>query len=175
MSDLTLSRLASMGGQLETFTICPTHGSITGFYDDVEGQRWQTCDCHPDRRTEWPQAYDLPMRADLCRTCGAALLRSGSRWSLFHCQPCKDFWWERMQADLLIPPLGRHSIMNRVPVDPTDPDVVGGIKRMAASIEALGEWRAGLVRKVIDEETSLVDYLERVEPSPPEAWLEHQG
>lgn len=81
----------------------------------------------------------------------------------------------RQKAGLVTPPFGRHSIMNRVPVDPDDPDVVGGIKRMAASIDALNEYRAGLVQRVIEEETPLVEYLERAVPSPPEAWLEAAG
>ena len=60
--------------------------------------------------SEWP-GYDFRLHVDLCRCCGRVPLQSGSRWSVWFCQACKE------QVGLLngrhgrcIVPIGRHSV-----------------------------------------------------------------
>ncbi len=165
MSALTLDELETHGGDIDTFFVCPVDGMLVGRV----GDRWQTCRCHPELESEW--TGDLARLAELCRTCGAALIRSGSRWSLFHCERCMDVWRKRREDGLVTPPFGRHSFMNQVPVDPDDPGVADGVCRMVATIDTLDGWYLAIVQRTIDTETPLLDYLALVEPSSPEEWL----
>lgn len=71
-----------------------------------------TCRHHrpPEREAGWPR-FDFNRQVDLCYCCGAVPLQTGSRWSVWFCDPCKE------QVGLLngrhgrcIVPLGRHSV-----------------------------------------------------------------
>ncbi len=79
-------------------------------------ERVQRCRCEPPEPL-W-RAYDFNTAAELCRGCGSVVIRSGSRWSLFFCEACKERVVAHNRAypcDAI--PIGRHSIMNSVPID----------------------------------------------------------
>lgn len=63
-----------------------------------------------EREPTWPR-FDFNRQVDLCYCCGRVPLRTGSRWSVWFCNPCKE------QVGLLngrhgrcIVPIGRHSV-----------------------------------------------------------------
>lgn len=86
----------------EKFTICPTchrlQGQVAGRRNDATRERVvlvQSCDCvgAEGRRPgpsppRWP-GYDFNEAWTLCYGCGAEVLASGSRWSVWFCEPCK--------------------------------------------------------------------------------------
>ena len=90
--------------------ICRTCAKL---YDDGDdsGQR---CAC--DRRDQpgWP-GYDYNEHTGLCHCCVRETLPSGSRWSVWFCEACK----QRVLAlnhriGLSVIPIGRHSLMNGI-------------------------------------------------------------
>lgn len=90
---------------------CALRGKIPD--DDGAGQR---CKCTPlEVRQQEPtwHRYDYNTYAELCRCCGLVLLKSGNRYSVWFCEPCKEavVALNRAAGRCLIP-IGRHSIMN---------------------------------------------------------------
>jgi hypothetical protein len=76
-------------------------------------ERVQRCGCEP-RDPLW-NAYDYNSAAELCHCCAWRVVPSGSKWSLFFCEPCKaPIRAYNQAAGLRVVPLGRHSIMNDV-------------------------------------------------------------
>ena len=109
----------------ENFSICPAchrlQGRVTGRHD-ASGQDHvvlaQSCDCvrAEGRRTgvfpeRWP-GFDFNEVWTLCYGCGAELLSSGSRWSVWLCKRCKAYVHRLHQlSGVAVVPLGRHSFM----------------------------------------------------------------
>jgi hypothetical protein len=79
---------------------------------------YQRCPCEsiePGGYAQWPNAFDFHQVVELCNCCGLEILRTGSRWSVWFCDECKQRVrevHERYRAYLL--PIGRHSIMSGV-------------------------------------------------------------
>jgi hypothetical protein len=73
-----------------------------------------------------PRFGDLVRNVQMCQCCTLAVLRSGSRWSVWFCANCLPHVTERNEAaGLCVVPIGRHSMMNRVELaGDTDPDSV---------------------------------------------------
>jgi hypothetical protein len=75
------------------------------------------CECEAYRAVgrQVPHRGDLSITAELCRCCAIELIGSGSRWSSFYCEECKDrvFALNRAARRCVIP-VGRHSLMNGV-------------------------------------------------------------
>lgn len=88
-------------------------------WDGFSGcERTQRCACEAEE-ARW-RGYDFNRAVELCRGCDAALVRSGSRWSLFFCDPCKARVMARNRSSDEPPiPLGRHTVMNGLSFDPT--------------------------------------------------------
>jgi hypothetical protein len=99
--------------EFRTLSVCTTCLGL--FDDDSGGQRpgqQQRCACRPSGGDRWP-GYDYNERARLCDCCCRYLLRSGSRWSVWFCDECK----ERViglneDVGFALIPIGRHSLMN---------------------------------------------------------------
>jgi hypothetical protein len=101
----------------EEFTICPTchrlQGQVAGRPELV-----QSCECvwAEGRRTgifppRWP-GFDFNEAWTLCHGCGAEVLPSGSRWSVWVCKPCKAGVRRLHQVcGVDVVPVGRHSMM----------------------------------------------------------------
>lgn len=102
--------------------ICSSCFEIHGPWQDinlrVQGElEWpyQGCACEQkllmqDER-KWP-GFDFNTVVELCKCCGAELLNSGSRWSVWFCDVCK----QRVRIlhgkyQRYIVPVGRHSMM----------------------------------------------------------------
>ena len=107
----------------ENFTICPTCYRLQGRVSHVQpgGDHpalEQSCACAraEGRRSgivpaRWP-GFDFNEVWTLCYSCGAALLESGSRWSVWFCEHCKERVRRLHQVcGAYVIPCGRHSMM----------------------------------------------------------------
>jgi len=104
-----------------SFHICGICYTLCGCVEGNSEQR-QECACIWSQvraglrppPTPWP-GFDFPKAAELCYGCGAEVLSSGSRWSVWFCDECKEqvcALHQRHQRYLI--PIGRHSMMNGV-------------------------------------------------------------
>ena len=111
---------------------------------------------------------DFPTPAELCRCCGIVLLASGSRWSVWFCEACK----ERVIAlnrklGAWVFPIGRHTVMHGVllpvaeAVDEAKREAfVAAAKGLFGQMRRLGEWADEIVRR--NCRATGLDELERV-------------
>jgi len=80
----------------------------------------QKCYCDIPRHDEkWVvtnrYSYDFNQKYAICRCCGLEIIPSGSRWSPFYCDECKNRISKLNElVRKCIIPYGRHSIMNGV-------------------------------------------------------------
>lgn len=99
--------------------VCNTCGELFGPCREVgvSGERRrqleQLCACENGRKDQpkW-ERFDFNEAITLCRCCRGVVLRSGLRWSVWFCEPCK----RKVQAvndicESYVIPIGRHSIM----------------------------------------------------------------
>jgi hypothetical protein len=73
----------------------------------------QRCSCQPRRHSEGAlRGYDFPTAAELCRCCAGKLLESGSKYSVWFCEPCEHLVRTfNDEAGRCAIPIGRHSLM----------------------------------------------------------------
>ena len=98
--------------------VCGICGDIKGPVPELPDGCDQCCECVPleDRRARprWGR-YDFNCAFELCRCCGLEALKSGSRWSVWFCHPCKERVRSLNQlTGRCVIPIGRHSLMNGV-------------------------------------------------------------
>ena len=99
--------------------VCNTCGELFGPCREINAsgdrrqQLEQLCACENGRKDQpkW-ERFDFNEVITLCRCCRGVVLRSGSRWSVWFCEPCK----RRVRAvndicESYVIPIGRHSIM----------------------------------------------------------------
>ena len=91
------------------------------FFDSHNGcERVQRCGCEPADPL-W-NAFDYNRAAELCRCCASRVIRCGSKWSVFFCEACKPHVVAyNGAAGWNVIPIGRHSIMNGVPLNTERP------------------------------------------------------
>jgi len=167
----------SDGESLRRWTICGRcHAVRGGPIGTVDGVTvWQRCDCVPaGELPAQPRVGDFNTALELCRACGFVPLRSGSRWSVWFCDPCKT------QARSLnervgrcVVPIGRHSLMNGITVRSASPeDVEAFAGQMATLFDATGaiqDWSRTVVRENLlaagepcDADVDVASYLASV-------------
>jgi len=91
--------------------VCRTCGGLSGRFVFHGTSLDQTCICFGRSEPLWPR-YDFNEALTLCHGCGGRVLKSGSRWSVWFCEPCKTSVCR--VNDLCcayVIPIGRHSIM----------------------------------------------------------------
>jgi len=110
---------SSWTGEYASFNICWVCYSLSGCVWGNSEQH-QDCDCAwaqvraglRPAPAPWP-GFDFPEAVELCYCCGAEVLSSGSRWSVWFCEDCKEqvrLLHQRHRRHLI--PIGRHSLMN---------------------------------------------------------------
>lgn len=150
----------------------------------------QHCSCRRSDEPRWPR-FDFNEHVHLCECCLQEALPSGSKFSIWFCDPCKDLVTalnDELRVWLI--PTGRHSFMVRTyarpgslmlsggDLVPSEPSMnraaidrfVRGLFGMTSSIDLLlHEWsRATLLQNLCDLELSssaevrLSDYLTAV-------------
>ncbi len=131
--------------------ICP---SCRHLYGDCGQPSPQRCRCEwPIGDDPWPR-YDHNTSAELCRCCGLELLKSGSRWSVWFCESCKNRV-RRLNRDAgrCILPLGRHSLHANVSLTGKQARRPGEVMAFVAALHAIGDARKVLGRwaeRVVD-------------------------
>lgn len=110
--------------------LCVTCFKVYGFWWQNLGRefdpswswpRYQCCAClykegQPLNAIEPWSGFDFNEVVTLCHCCQGELLRSGSRWSVWFCQDCKEMVLQfNREAGSYIIPIGRHSAMGRSP------------------------------------------------------------
>jgi len=162
---------------LRRWTICgrchAVRGGPIGTIDGVTV--WQRCDCVPaGELPAQPKVGDFNTELELCRACGLVPLRSGSRWSVWFCEPCKA------QARSLnervgrcVVPVGRHSLMNGVTVRSASPadieSFAGQMSTLFDTTGAIQRWSRTVVQENLvaagqphDVDLDLASYLASV-------------
>jgi hypothetical protein len=153
-------------------------GSVPGRADGAR----QLCECTPVevRRAQPRWDGDFNTYAELCCCCGLVLLRSGSRWSAWFCEPCKKSVVALNQsAGRCLVPIGRHSLMNGVAARPSQLASDTGVRTFADQLSAffdtfdsLEAWARTIVESNLialgldaDRDVRLGDYLDAIERS----------
>lgn len=178
-----------------SFVICGSCHDLRGTWSYQGGPLRQECrDTCPSRReslrrireglepasTRWP-CRDSNKLATLCYCCGAELLESGSRWSVWFCEACK----RRVRAlnewsQGCVIPIGRHSLVNGFWLTGRDALVPGAgeqfvlsLRGLFDSIALLEEWAPAIVAETArargfqeGADVPLPDYLDALVHSP---------
>jgi hypothetical protein len=138
--------------------VCRTCFLLRGpFYDTHNGcERVQPCEC--DREQPLWNGYDYNCAAELCYCCAAAVIGSGSKWSVFFCDGCKVRVCAYNDAVVRSAiPIGRHSLMNGVSLRAADArkarrvnELAKGLSRLAGGVERLYAHRRARVRRILE-------------------------
>ncbi len=96
---------------------------------------------------------------ELCYCCGIEPIKSGSRWSVFFCDECKDcvLSFNRRSGQWIIP-IGRHSLMHGASLGAGEDArlFTGQLRGLGDAIGHLGEWASDRVwRNVMSLSVSL--------------------
>lgn len=172
-------RVAEFIGDL---VICKRCSAIRGVVPYRKDGAEQRCDCTPQevRAAEPVWGGDFNKYAELCRCCGLELLSSGTRYSVWFCDPCKALVRALNHAvGFYLIPIGRHSVMNhigitqasirnRAAIEQLTADLKGmfgrieGIEAYARDVVAFNRKALGFTRR---HDVKLVDYLARARTS----------
>jgi len=184
-------RIVDAFDEVEGATICPTcfelRGELVVTGGSVRRYR-QRCACErsKEREERWlvdpdrPDGprFDFNRFLELCWCCTFEPLPSGSRWSVWFCDPCKERALEldrKVGAPLL--PIGPHTLMNRVGLTAeaaADPQArerfVAAMTALFERMDALHTWAKGRLREKVSTlgfaprvEVPLEDYLARAQ------------
>ena len=144
----------------EDAKICSSCLDIYGFIRTDQAVYYQKCnpkcpngnkmDMPSDEKEQLPwKGFDYNEIVTLCHCCGTELLRSGSRWSVWFCEPCKErVVTLNAEAGVAVIPIGRHSLMNGIGIE-GKPSIskkeikamAGSLNNMGSRIDCLEEWR----------------------------------
>lgn len=142
-------------GDLSQLEICPECRTLRGPWAPSTLDRdsvVQSCDCDRPQRDgsveKWPK-FDFNTAVELCYCCGLVPLRSGSRWSVWHCNECKIrvLALNRSFGHAVVP-IGRHSLMHNVGLSGSDIEDSSAIQRFVSEqhdlrdrTDRLEEWK----------------------------------
>lgn len=169
--------------------ICGRCSALRGRWTDRHGQiHTQGCECKcagtrgvaRRGRTTWP-GFDFNKIAELCYCCGAEVLRSGSRWSVWFCSDCKarvDAVHRRTGGTVI--PIGRHSLMAGVGLSGAaakQPDAIeallDGLESLSVGIDLLHSWASKVVAENLracgfrkGQEVSVLEYVDAIDELP---------
>lgn len=139
-------------------SICTTCCDLRGPFDGwVNPCRCDLAACEA-RGERHPRYDDLVRNVQMCQCCTLAVLRSGSRWSVWFCADCLPLVTERNEAvGLCVVPIGRHSMMNQVSlagnVDPDSVELdvfVGAARGLIDRIDQLDTWARGRTHQLLE-------------------------
>ena len=132
--------------------------SLNRKYNRNENRRklLQKCQCKSLETSlieETWKGFDFNKKVELCYCCSMELINSGSRWSVFYCDECKD----RVRAfnDIVgkvVIPLGRHSVMNSLVIEYKSHDLDVEISKFVTGWNSL----VGIIDKIVDWSTQFL-------------------
>ena len=198
MSKGTTKTTGWLSAEHRAMMICADCFQIYGSWHDkgkVKGERkinlFQLCggDC-PSRNQKpgmpfkegeeatWP-GFDFNRVVELCYCCGQKVLNSGTKWSVWFCDECKERVVQfNTQYQRTIIPIGRHSIMAGYYDRLNDIDKPEKIKtftkklnRLFGGMDGLYEWKKIILAKHFKtlgyfNDTLLKDYLAQTKRLP---------
>jgi len=137
-------------------SICPRCFGVRGLLTIASARYEQRCRCMERVGTaeRWP-GYDFNTYIELCRCCAIEPLKSGSRWSPFFCDECKErvINLNRQERRWVIP-IGRHSMMHgellsgdEATIDEHAEEFASRVQGLFASGDHLDQWRRNRVRQ----------------------------
>jgi len=144
---------------VEDFTVCLVCAGLAGCPPENE-RAPQVCKCIREEQPRWPGA-DFNEHATLCWCCLLELIPSGSRWSSFYCDDCRELAREYNEvAGRVVFYQGRHGWMNlpgsgarpdtgRVPIDPFAETLWRVLDRMGAFFAVMSLWRPYRLRLIL--------------------------
>jgi hypothetical protein len=142
--------------------ICTECGGLKGHMPIKDKNYHLHCRCERVKGKfvqKLPPGYDLAPFIDLCFCCGLTPIRSGSRWSAFFCADCMKMV-KRLNGTFgsAIIPVGRHSLMNSVVLEPAEVRNKEKIREFAENLGSLFQrmdwifyWRSLAVLRAISE------------------------
>lgn len=165
--------------------ICQTCGDLKGIVTLGDSLRLpQRCECQVKRDGDWgnPNAPRWPRHAfnqawELCYCCCREVIPSGSKWSLFFCEDCKqrivDF---NERCGWAIIPIGRHSIHAQCALSGEAAQNLEAVSSFVTHMQGyfkrtdrLKEWTARRIRSLAqeagfpkDQDVPLQEYLKRL-------------
>jgi hypothetical protein len=135
-------------------------GPFPYVWNDTDYSFVQECRCERDARPPGERApkwisFDFNTAAELCRGCGAVALRSGTRWSIWFCDECRDRAVERnREVGTAVVPIGRHSLLHGLGLPgspaPAGRDVDAFVARfgsLAERMRLVDDWSREVVRR----------------------------
>jgi len=147
-----------------SFEVCSACYELRGPFDytwkDTHYTFVQECRCERDARPrdERPPtwiSFDFNAGAELCHGCGAEVLRSGTRWSIWFCEACMARALDRNRAaGITVVPIGRDSLMHGVGMSARSARsrrVVGAFmasfEHLVERMQLLHDWSHEVVRR----------------------------
>jgi hypothetical protein len=143
----------------DNFTICLVCAGLAGF-PSGRSDYPQVCRCHRAGEQRWPD-HDYNEYFDLCWCCLLEAIPSGSKWSSFYCDECRQRVRRYNQSvGRVVLYRGRHSIMNGLGLRGSDAAIPEAVEAFAAAAgglclgllefyEALDVWRPARLRAVL--------------------------
>ncbi len=140
--------------------VCLTCFKLRGMYDGREHR----CGCQPRddewRKQHWPN-YDIAASLDLCGLCRRRPMRTGSRWSWYACDRCRNVNIRVGEAiagpRASVLPFGRHSLMNGVSLSSSDVDNDASTAAFAKAMRELSGFWSRLPSWSTEEAERLVE------------------
>ena len=127
---------------------------------------------------KWP-GFDFNMVVELCHCCGQEVLSSGSKWSVWFCEECKERVIQfNTRYRRTIIPIGRHSLMAGYSLGQEEarkPEAIRAfaenLSRLSSNIDRLAEWKSLVLAenfKIIGylNDAPLLDYLAQTRKLP---------
>jgi hypothetical protein len=140
-------------------SICPCCFAVRGLLTIASMRYEQRCGCHAEVESEerWP-GFDFNTYIELCHCCAIEPLKSGSRWSPFFCDECKERVMNlNRQERRWVIPIGRHSMMHgeflsggEAAIDEHANEFVFRVRGLFATGEHLDQWRRIRVEKNLE-------------------------
>lgn len=140
--------------------ICGTCCELYGYFTTAGQPCYQPCGCKEKGETAVGfGGSDFPCAWELCYCCGQTVIGSGTRWSVFFCEPCKaQVVALNKQHGFAVIPLGRHSLMNQVVLNVRAPDQADEMRKFTENAAGLFErinrlrvWRKRIITRILQE------------------------
>jgi len=140
---------------------------------------YQDCYCKRQHENKNWRGFDFSEIVTLCYCCGREVLMSGSRWSVWFCENCKErvvVFNTFVQSTII--PIGRHSMMHGYQLNGQDilekaeiENYAANVNQLFSGIDHLNKWRKCIIGEnfkvlEISKDISLVDYLVWVSKLP---------
>lgn len=148
-----------LSSAIPAMTVCGACGDVVGpIGGGTDRVQTGTCRLHEAAEEERWSRYDFNRHVEICRCCGTILLRSGSKWSVWFCDDCKDavLALGRRHGRCIVP-IGRHSVHAGLMLTNEDRDDPVALHCFVESYNAITDvmrvvedWRGVVIRRNLE-------------------------